>query len=334
LAVVVSAANAALLPWVSMSKTACQTFPALILFTVLLTFALSRGSRAEPGQGSLFRYGVQVELVGLYATVQDSSGKLITSLKQGDFVIYDNGVPQQISQFSSEYTPLSVLILLDTSSSMAGEKLDNARRSLGQFLNHLNRGDEAMLMTFRTRPRVIQRFTTDMRLLKRNLNALEGNGSTALYDAILAGLDFSKNSASRRRALLLISDGINTYGKAELRDTVEQLRRQPVELFAIGIEADSTDDAVESLVTREVLNQLTRSGGGEAFMVSEARQLGRVCNAISERMHKQYAFGYYPPRSTDGAWHDVRIESTRPGLRIVPSKTGYYPSPQARAARP
>jgi Ca-activated chloride channel family protein len=290
--------------------------------------------RVAAGQTSLFRYGVQVELVGLYATVQDGSGKLVTGLKQGDFVIYDNGVPQQISQFSREYTPLSVTILLDTSSSMAGEKLDKARRSLGEFLRRLNKGDEAMLMVFRTRPRVVQRFTRDMKSIRRNLKDLEGSGSTALYDAILAALDISRGSDNRRRALLLISDGINTYGRAELSDTVEQLRRQPVELFAIGIESDSLEDVVESVATRSVLDQLTRSAGGEAFVVTEAGQLPRVCDAISERMHKQYAFGYYPPRSPDGDWHEIRIEATKPGLKIVASKAGYYPSAQPRAVRP
>ncbi len=278
---------------------------------------------------------MQVELVGIYATVQDGSGKLVTGLNQGDFIIYDNGAPQQISQFSREYAPLSVSILLDTSSSMAGRKLDNAVRALGRFVGSLNRGDEAMLLTFRTRPRVVQRFTNDLRLIKRNLKQLEGSGSTALYDAILAAVDFSRNSQNRRRALLLISDGINTYGKAELRETIEQLRRQPVELFAIGIGSDdNAENAVEALVTRSVLDQLTRSGGGEAFTVTEAGQLGKVCAAISDRMHKQYAFGYYPARPADGVWHEVRIESRKPGLRIVPSKTGYYPSAPPKAPAP
>jgi Ca-activated chloride channel homolog len=317
-------------------KTIARRYPAIPAFSILLL--LSAGiwarSRAEDGQSGLFRYGVDVELVGVYATVQDRSGKLVTGLKEGDFVIFDNGVPQRITQFSREYTPLSVTILLDTSNSMAGQKIDSARRSLSQFLGRLNKGDEAMLMTFRTRPRVLQRFTRDMRLLRRNLKDLEGSGSTALYDAILAALDFSKNSENRRRALLLISDGINTYGRTELHETVEQLRRESVELFAIGIDSDLPEDVVESGVTRSVLDQLTRSAGGEAFIVTEAGQLGRVCDAISERMHKQYSFGYYPGPSKDGNWHDIRIESRRPGMKVVPSKTGYYPSPQARAARP
>jgi VWFA-related protein len=285
-------------------------------------------------QSGLFRYGVEVELVGLYATVQDRSGKLITGLDQKDFVIYDNGVPQPISQFSREYAPLSVSILLDTSSSMAGQKLEHARRSLEHFVGRLNRGDEAMLMTFRSRPRLISGFTQDLGAIKRSLKRLEGSGSTALYDAILATLEYSDRSANRRRALLLISDGMNTYGRAELAETVDRLRARGVELFAIGIESGLPEDDQERVVTRSVLDQLTRSAGGEAFMVAGTRQLGRVCAAIAERMRKQYSFGYYPPKSADGEWRTIRLETRVPGLRVVPSKMGYYPFVQPTDSRP
>jgi VWFA-related protein len=285
-------------------------------------------------QTSLFRFGVDVEMVGLYATVQDRSGKLVTGLNESDFVIYDNGFPQQISQFSREYAPLSVSILLDNSSSMAGLKLENARRSLEHFIGRLNRGDEAMLMTFRSRPRLVSGFTQDLGAIKRSLKRLDGSGSTALYDAILATLDYSARSANRRRALLLISDGMNTYGRAELHETIDQLKACGVELFAIGIESGLPEDFQDRVVTRSVLDQLTQSAGGEAFMVTGAGQLGKVCAAISERMHKQYAFGYYPPKSADGRWHNIRLETRVPGLRVVPSKAGYYPLVQRTASRP
>jgi Ca-activated chloride channel family protein len=289
------------------------------------------GARAASPQA---RYAVRVELVGVYATVQDRSGKLVTGLNQNDFIVYDNELPQVISQFSREYTPLSVSILLDTSSSMAGRKISNARKSLEYFLKRLNRGDEAMLMTFRTRPVVVHEFTQEFEELKRELRRVESNGSTALYDAILAALDHSGKSAYRRRALLLISDGINTYGRAKLRDTIEQLRRREIELFAIGMESDLPNDFQDKVVTRSVLDQLTRSAGGEAFIVNDAGQLAGVTEAISERMQKQYAFGYYPPRAVDGEWRSIRIETRAPGLKVVASKAGYYPSLQPIGPQP
>jgi Ca-activated chloride channel family protein len=305
------------------------------ILTLLLSLMRAHAGGHQPlQQVSDWRFSVEVEMVGLFATVQDRSGKLITGLDQDDFLIYDEGTPQVISQFSREYTPLSVSILLDTSSSMAGRKIENARKSLGEFLRFLNRGDEAMLMTFRTRPQLVHKFTQDLGSLRRSLRNIEGFGSTALYDAILAALEHSKASQNRRRALLLISDGINTYGRAELKETVEQLRRQGVELFAIGMETNLSYDLQDKLVTRFVLNQLTRSAGGEAFMVNDPAQLGDVCEAISERMRKQYAFGYYPPKATSGDWRSIRIETRRPGMKVIPSKTGYYPSPGENGAIP
>jgi Ca-activated chloride channel family protein len=281
----------------------------------------AEGSRQNPA----YDYGVEVELVSLFATVQNSTGKLVTHLKQQDFVLYDNGVPQIISQFSREYIPLSVLILLDTSGSMYGVKLENARKSLTQFLRKLNRGDEAMLVTFQTRPRLMQGFTQDLNLVRRNLKRLEGAGSTALYDSILYALEQSGRSYNRRRALLLISDGMNTYGKTALDDTVLHLRRRGVELFAIGVETNLPEESQHRAVTRAVLHRLTESAGGEAFIISHTRELGKVCDMISDRMHNQYTFAYYPPKTADGQWRTIRIETRSDDYRVVPSKTGYYP---------
>jgi len=290
----------------------------------------------EPHGGALarqnpeYRYGVKVELVSLFATVEDRSGKLVTGLGPNDFVIYDDGVPQTISQFSREYIPLSVLILLDCSSSMRGKKLENAKHALVQFLRRLRPRDEAMLMTFQTKPRVVERYTSKMDVIRAALRKLDGNGSTALYDAIVAALEEARGAQNRRRSLLLISDGINNYGKARLAETVMRLQRSGLELFAIGLEGSFPEDLEDRKVTHAVLDQLTRAAGGEAFIVSEAHDLGRICGTISDRMHNQYAFGYYPPPSLDGRWRAVKVETKMRGLRVIASKTGYFPSASTR----
>src|SRR5262245_44316356 len=278
-----------------------------------------------------YRIGVKVELVSLFATVQDQSGKLVTGLNRDDFVIYDDGVPQMISQFSREYIPLSVIILLDTSSSMdSGKKLDNAKKALVQFLRRLRAGDEAMLMTFRTRARVVHRITQEFAKRTHELNRLDANESTALYDAILTALGEAQGAHNRRLALLLISDGVNTYGKSQLREAISGLRRGGVELFAIGLESSLPEDMKERVMTREVLDKLPRSAGGEAFIVSESKNLSRICGIISDRMHNQYAFGYYPSRREDRQWRSIRLEAKIPGLKVTASKTGYYPAVEAR----
>ena len=273
-----------------------------------------------------FRVDIKVELVSLFATVHDRKGKVVTGLHQDDFVIYDNDTPQPISQFSREYMPLSIVILLDTSSSMAGKKLNNAKGSLGQLLKRLNKGDEAMLMTFDARPLVVQSFTQDLDRIKRAIRRLEGNGSTALYDAILMGLKESESAQNRRRVLLLLSDGVNTYGTAELKGTISQLRRSAAELFAIGLETDLLEEMQYKPITETVLDQLTSSAGGESFIVAESKELGKVCDEISERMHNQYTFAYYPPKTNDGQWRSIRIETKVSGYTVVASKTGYYPA--------
>jgi VWFA-related protein len=277
-------------------------------------------------QAQPFQYEVKVELVGLYATVRDRSGKLVTGLNQADFVIYDDEIPQPITQFSRDYIPLAVTILLDTSGSMAGTKLDHARESLIQFLKRLNPADEAMLITIQTRPGVIQDFTRNFDNIRRQLSNLNGFGSTALYDAILMALDQSQRSQNRRRALLLISDAINTYGNADLEDTITSLKRKGIELFAIGLDTAVPAAERDKITTKSVLDQLTRSAGGISFIIDDSKDLSQICSAISEQMHNQYSFGYYPPNTREGEWRTIRLEAKNPQLRVVASKTGYYAS--------
>lgn len=305
---------------------------ALIVLTGILALTAAPSSlwtepgMALPDESSAYRYGVRVELVGLFASVLDRSGKLVTDLEQDDFVLYEDGKPQVISQFSREYIPLSIIFLLDTSGSMNGEKLGNARKSLVQFVKNLNRGDEAMLMEFRNKPRVVQPFTDRFSLIGRDLKQLEGRGSTALYDAILAALDQMHSGRNRRRAVLLISDGINTYGKARLEDSIAGLKRHGIELFSIGLETDFPDPAGDRLITRDILYQLARSAGGESFIISDSRDLRRICAIISDQMHNQYSFGYYPPRTTEGEWRSIRLETKTRGFRVIASRTGYFVS--------
>ena len=301
---------------------------AIGIIECLAVFLCLGGIHREAGAQDLpYRYDVKVEMVALYATVLDRSGKLVTHLNQDDFVLYDDGKPQAISLFSREYIPMSIVLLLDTSGSMDGEKLDNARKSLLQFLKSLNRGDEVMLMEFRAKPRVVQPFSENFSNIERDLRQLEGNGSTALYDAILAALTQVKSAHNRRRAVLLVSDGMNTYGKARLEDTVAGLRQQGIELYAIGLETELPEEATDRLVTRTVLDRLTQSSaGGESFILSDSRDLKRICAMISDQMHNQYSFAYYPPKTMEGEWRTIRLETKIRGFRVIASKAGYYAS--------
>jgi len=127
---------------------------ALLTGSILLLCAFSEVTNAPESfaQDFPYQYNIKVELVGFYASVFDRAGKLVNDLSQNDFILSENGKPQILSQFSREYISLSIIFLLDTSGSMDGEKLSNAGKSLLQFLKHLNRGDEAMLMEFRSKP--------------------------------------------------------------------------------------------------------------------------------------------------------------------------------------
>jgi hypothetical protein len=91
------------------------------------------------------------------------------------------------------------------------------------------------------------------------------------------------------------------------------------------METDQPEEYLHRSITRAVLNSLTESAGGEAFIVREPKELGKVCAMISDRMHNQYTLAYYPPKTNDIRWRTIRVETRVPNLKVIPSKTGYYP---------
>jgi Ca-activated chloride channel family protein len=229
-----------------------------------------------------------------------------------------------LSQFSREYQPLSLVILLDSSFSMSGRSLDYAKKGVSRLLKRLDPRDEAMLMTFRAGPMVVQPFTRDPSLIRRLLGRLAAADTTALYDALLAAMAQTEGAQNRRRAILLISDGINTYGQAEMDGTITQLHRRDAELLAIGLESALPGSQHSGQNTRAILDALTRAAGGEAFIAKDPGKLREICDFVSDRLHNQYTFSYYPHGTGDGQWRSIRIESKVPGYRVVASKAGYY----------
>jgi len=181
-------------------------------------------------------------------------------------------------------------------------------------------------MEFRGRPRVVSPFTSDFGKIEADLKKLDGYGSTALYDAILAALDQMETARNHRRAILLISDGINTYGKARLEDTIMELKRHGIELFTIGVETPVDESTPEDVIMRMVFDKLTRSAGGEVFIIDDSRNLRRICTTIADQMHSQYSLGYYPPKTVEGGWREIKVETRTRGYRVVASKTGYFAS--------
>ncbi len=221
------------------TKTASLALKQCLTITVGLLAALVP-LRGQQGSGDdPFRFRSSVELVNVTATVSDSRGRFVSGLNAEDFTVYEDDVRQTVSQFSAERVPVSLGIALDTSGSMAGEKIEAARAALDRFLyTLLGRGDEVFLYRFSDRPFLLQGWTTDHDLIGRALGQVTPHGGTAMYDTVLEAVPLARKGGHQKKALLLISDGNDTSSAAAIGEVKERIRQSEVLVYAIGIDGD------------------------------------------------------------------------------------------------
>jgi Ca-activated chloride channel homolog len=190
-----------------------------------------------------YRFKSGVDLVNVTATVSDVSGRFVPGLVQEDFAIYEDNVPQEITYFSAERVPVSLGLVVDTSGSMAGEKMDDAKSALNRFVyDLLDERDELFLYRFSDHPIFVDGWTADRQRLSRAIARIAPNGGTAMYDAVLESIPFAATGHNQKKALVVISDGNDTSSIGTLRDVRDALRDSEVLVYAVGIDGDSVQD--------------------------------------------------------------------------------------------
>ena len=204
----------------------------------------SLGAQQDTGRSSdesgAFRFKSGVELINVTTTVSDASGRFVSGLRKEDFAVYEDDQPVEITHFSSERVPVSLGIVLDTSGSMAGSKIQEAQSALNRFLfDLLDREDEIFLYRFSNYPVLVQGWTSDRQRLSRVLDRITPNGGTAMYDAVAEAVPLAQEGQFRKKALVVISDGNDTGSQTNVRELKQQIRESEVLVYAIGIDGES-----------------------------------------------------------------------------------------------
>jgi VWFA-related protein len=196
---------------------------------------------ARPGgdqQGFRFKSGV--ELINVTVTVADASGRFVSGLHQDDFNVYEDDQPVTVTHFSAERVPVSLGIALDTSGSMAGNKIQEAQDALDRLLyDLLDQQDEIFLYRFSNTPVLLQGWTRDRRQLSRALGRITVNGGTAMYDAVAEAIPLTLHGQNPKKALLVISDGNDTASATSVRELKAQIRETETLVYAIGIDGQN-----------------------------------------------------------------------------------------------
>ncbi len=247
--------------------------------------------------------------------------KLIAGLTKGDFVVLEDGVPQEVTFFSDEKSnpPVFVGVLMDTSPSTAG-KLKFSKEAAANFLYTVVqlRKDKGAFMTFDNEIKLQQDFTDKLDLLQKAVDNVKKTGSqTALYDAVWQFSDEKLRSVPGRRVIVLITDGDDTFSRAELIDAIDIAQRTETTIFGIstkagflgsvpGVEAGTVKDKGDKYLT-----QLAEQTGGQAFFTGDMIDLERAFKKISQELRSQYILTYRPANQTyDGRVRKVEVRLT------------------------
>ncbi len=198
-------------------------------------------SAQEPPAGQGFSFRSNTDLINVTVTVTDANGRFVPGLTRDDFVVYEDGKPQAVQQFDADRVPVSLGIALDTSGSMAGEKILSAEAALNRFLfDLLGKQDEVFLYRFDSRPELIQGWTSDRAAVSRALGAISPRGGTAMFDTVIEAIPLAQKGTERKKALIVISDGEDTSSHVTVRDAQQLIRESEVLVYAIAIDPNAT----------------------------------------------------------------------------------------------
>ena len=182
---------------------------------------------------------VDVRLVNVVATVTDDNGRYVEGLEAADFTLEEDGVGQQITHFSASHDlPVSVGIVLDSSGSME-RKMSTAVRAVDRFLRSIHEDDDIFLMSFSDSVKVRQDFTSNRDKLWDALEKVKPSGGTSLYDAVIEATDKIRKGKHPKKAILLISDGVDTSSEHDYNVTRLAVRESEVLVYALGIAPDT-----------------------------------------------------------------------------------------------
>jgi Ca-activated chloride channel family protein len=284
-----------------------------------------QGAGQHPGAP---RYPVDVRAVALDVLVTDPEGRFVSGLRPDDFRVLEQGVPQELSFFAAGRTPVTVVVLLDSSASVRSDML-SIQKAAHRFIKKLASGDRARIGFFHEQVVFGPRFTDDMTEHSAMINQMRPQRSTHLYDALTESFE-KLERVPDRKALLVFSDGEDQGSRTSMQGALEAARQSDVSVYAVGILGWSADGGRHT--NQRLLEQIARLTGGRAFFPENEREMQRAFDRIRAELHHQYRMGYVPAGGGEGPgqWREIRVELTRRKGLFVRCRHGYYSDrPQA-----
>jgi Ca-activated chloride channel family protein len=281
-------------------------FPA-VLISALVAGATVAGAQ----QGATFRTGTNA--VSVYATVVDRSGRLVSDLTAADFEVFDNGRRQELTVFSNALQPITAVLLVDTSASMA-PTLHLARQAAEQFVIRMLPEDKAKVGAFNDKIETHPSTFTDNRdqLIRLLKDELDFGYPTRLYDAVDFGIE-ELREVTGRKVVLVFTDGEDTSSRLGSGDVLDRARAEEVMVYSIGLENEYFDGQQRRRTSPDRgLRKLSEETGGGFFVLKKKDELGATFTRVAQELHSQYVLGF-TPETLDGKVHKLEVRVKRPG---------------------
>jgi Ca-activated chloride channel family protein len=288
--------------------------------------ASARPGDVQQGRNGMYTLHTNVDEVLLNCSIIDEEGHTVNDLKQGDFRVWEDGVPQTVNSVMHQDLPVSMGILVDNSGSMR-DKRSAVNIAALKLIKASNARDTAFIVNFSERAFLDQGFTSDLVALNRGLTRYDSHGTTAMYDAVAASADeLVKHAKERKQALLIITDGSDNASRLTLAEAVRRVQNLggPV-VYTIGLLFDV--DQQEAHQARQALENLSGETGGIAYFPASLADLDSIAEQVAYDIRNQYVVDYRSTKPTKlGGYRTVHIEVRSPnhGRLIVRTKKGYF----------
>jgi Ca-activated chloride channel homolog len=280
--------------------------------------------------GQVFK--VDTRVVVCNTTVVDKTGHLVTDLKQSNFTVSENGVPQTISVFKHEDVPVSMGLVIDNSGSMRDKRAKVAAAALA-LVKDSNKDDEVFVVNFNDDAFLDlphnKEFTNDISEMEEALSRIDSRGGTAMRDAIRMSIDHLREKAHKtKRVLVVVTDGNDNSSVINLENLVKSAQQSEVLIYAVGLLSD--EEKREASRAKKDLTVLTETTGGEPFFPKELSEVDRIAHQVAHDIRNQYTIEYSPTNSAmDGSYRKIQVSVNAPGKLQVRTRSGYYATPDA-----